>query len=106
MERQSVRNARPAWISRAQLFVARGTWIPPDPRLILGFPIKRAVGCGFMWTMFYSICIAHLHVCALAFAAQDALRLGCAAPVRGDQRARRTLERFARLPLLGDARSG
>src|ERR1022692_1133378 len=48
----------------------------PDPRLILGNPIKRGVGCSFMWPMFYRICIAHCHVCALAFAAQDALRPG------------------------------
>src|ERR1035437_7067256 len=44
------------------------------------------------------------HVRALAFAAQDALRLGCAAFVRGDQPACRTFERFARLPRLGPAR--
>src|SRR5664279_4476699 len=54
----------------------------------------------------YRICIGLFHVCALAFAAQDALRLGCAASVRGDQLARRALERFTCLPRLGPARSG
>src|SRR5665647_1184559 len=52
----------------------------------------------------YRICIGLFHVCALAFAAQDALRLGCATAVRGDQPACRTFERFARLPRLGPAR--
>src|ERR1035441_7093723 len=76
-----------------------------DPALILALFsdfVKKVRWEGlFRLSNTYRFPIGIFHVCALAFAAQDVLRLGRAAAARGDPPACRGAERFARLPCLG-----